>query len=269
MRPGARVPRRALRLLAGAALLALAGCSFPVQGAFIGRELPAGPEARRTIVILYNHGFSAGTAGTYRPTLPPILQAARDRNPDVVVFSQVRNASRLEAVHHSSYVAAAVDHFERLGVPRENIILAGQSCGGWGSLQAAAYSYPEIGGVVAFAPTCHGRLPHSTETRIRRRSEIAAIAARANFPGVLFVYEGDSYYELEDWAKWEQQAREAPVQPRVERVGREAMARACPRCTTDTHGAVWDPAFSAIYLESHLQPLIDEVRARIRAREGK
>lgn len=249
--------------------LATAACSFPVEGKFMSGPLPDRESRRRTIVIIYNHGFSSETAGTYESRLPPILQAAGDRNRDVVLFAQVRNTSRLDSVHHASYIEAAVEHFEREhGVPRVNIILAGQSCGGWGSLQAAAFTYPDVGGVVAFAPTCHGKLPHSTETRQRRLGEIARLGQRATFPGVIFVYEGDSYYGLDDWSGFGATASR-PAGPTVLRVDRATVLRVCSRCREDSHNAVWDVKFRDAYYESHLRPVIEQVRERIRAREGR
>jgi dienelactone hydrolase len=227
------------------------------------RVLPGEPDRRRTIVIIYNHGFSSDLAGRYQPRLPPILEAARTRNPDVVVFSQVRNTMRLQSSHHAGYVQSAVEYFEGLGVPHGNVILAGQSCGGWGSLQAAAFAYPDIGGVVAFAPTCHGRLPHSEATRERRRREIDELARRgARIPGVVFLYEGDAYYELADWAQF------APPGLKLERLDRMTVGRSCERCAGDSHGAVWDRRFGDAYFDTHLQPLIEQVRDRIRARDG-
>jgi len=244
--------------LAGLALL-VAGCAFAVDGTFMGRPLPPPAARATTILIIYNHGYSSDSAGTYESRLPPILATARDRNADVVVFSQVRNTTRLEAVHHASYIEAAVDEFVKVGVPRRNIILSGQSCGGWGALQAAAFTYPDVGGVVVFAPTCHGKLPHSTATRTRRLDEIAQIGQRAVFPGVIFVYEGDSYYSLSDWSSF------GTADLRVERVDRERVLRLCARCRTDSHGAVWDQKFGDAYYEALLRPLIERVRARIRA----
>jgi hypothetical protein len=184
--------RRAVGLLLLAVALGLGGCSFPVQGAFMGRELPEVTDRTRTIVIIYNHG-STDLPGPARPRLPPILELARERNPDVVVYSQVRRQES-ERDRPQAYVEAAVAFFhEEQKVPLGNIILAGQSCGGWGSLQAAAFTYPEVGGVVAFAPTCHGRLPHSAELRARRTRELRMLAERARFPGLIFVYDGDRY----------------------------------------------------------------------------
>ena len=223
--------------LAPLALL-LAGCALPVEGAFVGRSL-AGVDPARTIVVVYNHGFSSASAGTYRPTPPPIVRLAAERNPDVVVFAQVRNTARLESDDHSSYIEAAIGHFHReRGVPLGNIVLVGQSCGGWGALQAAAFTYPGLGGVVAFAPTCHGKLPHATPVRQRRWGELAQLAERLRAPTLIFLYEADAYYDLADWDDFER---------RIARRGREAdvtvlrLARA------------------------RVQPLLERVRRRIRA----
>jgi len=254
-------------MLVGLAL-ALSSCAFPVEGKFIGSPLGGARDPRQTILIIFNHGFSSETAGQYTAVLPPILEAARDRNPDVVVFSQVRNTSRLDAIHHASYIEAAIEQFTtRERVPMENIILAGQSCGGWGSLQAAAFTYPRIGGVMVFAPTCHGRLPHSADTQTRRAREIAQLTSRVRFPAVIFLYEGDSYYQLADWDGFDAVA--GPLSPalRVERLSRETVMRVCEqRCDRDSHGAVWGQQFAPAYYQTHLQPLIDRVRAGIRAR---
>ena len=81
----------------------------------------------RTIVLIYNHGFSRERAGTYEALVPPILQQALERNSDVVLFSQVRNTPRLGRTQHGDYIEAAIAQFRRRdGVPLENIILVGQ-----------------------------------------------------------------------------------------------------------------------------------------------
>src|SRR5713226_5871861 len=207
--------------------LAATSCTFPVEGQFAGRSLADRADPTRTIVLIYNHGFSRDTAGTYKPGVPPILQLAVDRNPDVVLFSQVRNASRLERTHHSDYIESAVELFRRRdGVPLENIILVGQSCGGWRSLQAAAFVYPGVGGVLAFAPACHGQLPHSGA--VRRAPDL-----------------------------------------KLERLARGRVLEVCSRCGRDSHGAMSDARFGAAFFASHVQPLIDRVRKRIRARSER
>src|SRR5216117_4433981 len=160
---------RSLTFLSALALLAAACATYSVEGDFAGRTLDGHADPERTIVLIHNHGFSLARAGTYRPVTPPILRLAGDRNPDVVVFSQVRNLANPTAADHAAFIASAVAYFHaERGVPIENMILAGQSCGGWGSLYATAFTYPTIGGVLAFAPTCHGRLPHPPAVRARR-----------------------------------------------------------------------------------------------------
>ena len=122
--------------------------------------------------------------------------------------------------------------------------------------------------VAAFAPTCHGRLPHSTDTRMRRAREIAQIAERARFPAVIFLYEGDSYYQLGEWDGFDAEAGRLSPALRVERLSRDAVLRVCERCARDSHGAVWGQPFVAAYYETHLQPLIERVREGIRARSA-
>src|SRR2546428_13544209 len=207
--------------------LAATSCGFPVEGRFAGLAVADRADPSRTIVLIYNHGFSRERAGTYEALVPPILQLAVDRNSDVALFSQVRNTSRLGRTQHGDHIEAAVELFRRRdSVPLENIILVGQSCGGWGSLQAAAFTVPDVGGVVAFAPTCHGQLPHSSAVTRARESEIAQVAERARFPGVIFLYEGDSYYDLADWAAFEGRARRAP-DLRIERLTRGRVLEVC------------------------------------------
>src|SRR2546426_3281583 len=142
--------------------LAATSCTFPVEGRFAGSSVADRADPTRTIVLIYNHGFSRERAGTYEALVPPILQQTLERNSDVVLFSQVRNTPRLGRTQHGDYIEAAIDQFRRRdGVPLENIILVGQSCGGWGSLQAAGVTYPRGGGGGVLAPTCPAQLPHS------------------------------------------------------------------------------------------------------------
>src|SRR5436309_10715955 len=139
-----RAPLARPALLAAVALVATS-CAFPVEGRFAGSSVADRADPTRTIVLIYNHGFSRERAGSYEALVPPILQQALERNPDVVLFSQVRNTSRLRRTQHGAYIEAAIEQFRRRdGVPLENIILVGQSCGGWGSLQAAAFTYPSV-----------------------------------------------------------------------------------------------------------------------------
>jgi dienelactone hydrolase len=257
---------RSLLLLAWA-LGAAACATYPVEGDFAGRPLNGHEDPTRTIVLIHNHGFARAQAGTYRPVTPPILRMAADRNPDVVVFSQVRNLANPTAADHAAFIESAVAYFHaERGVPVENIILAGQSCGGWGSLHAAADRYPTIGGVLAFAPTCHGKLPHPSLVRARRARELVQLAERLRAPGTIFLYEGDSYYDVAEWDGF--QARVAARAPwlRIVRVSRPRVLELCDSCGRDSHGAYWDGRFAAAFFEDHVQTLIDGIRARIRGR---
>lgn len=249
--------------LAALALALLAGCAFRVDGRFIRRDLAPDGDHRATILVIYNHGFSGQAGGPDR--VPAVIELAATRNSDVVVFNQVRKAVAVSAADMSLYVEAAIEHFRKTyRIPVENMILAGQSCGGWGALQAAAY--PTVGGVLALAPTCHGRLSHSDQLRWRRAREISALAGRIRAPGAIFLYEGDAYYDLGEWKDVDREIAARAPGMRLQRLTREQVLAVCPRCTTDSHGAAWSAGFARAYFETHVQPLIDQVREAIRAR---
>ena len=134
-------------------VLAVTACGVVVEGELKGRPSNLDLDPRRTVVVIWNHGFSPEAAGTYRPEAPPIIERLVERNRDVVLFKQLRNGTWLGELDHSAYVDAAIASLvAEQHVPVENIILSGQSCGAWGSLQTAAFRYPNIGGIVAFAP---------------------------------------------------------------------------------------------------------------------
>lgn len=246
-------------------VLALAACGIVVEGELRGRPLSVDLDPRQVIVVIWNHGFSPEAAGTYRPEAPAVIERLVERNRDVVLFKQLRNATWLGELDHGAYVDAAIASLVTTQrVPVENIILSGQSCGAWGSLQTAAFRYPNVGGVVAFAPTCHGKLPHPSWLRARRGEEIDDLARRLRVPGTLFVYEGDSFYSAADWARFESASAPRRAGLHVERLSRERVLTMCNACIADSHSAVWGDGFADAYFESHLQPLIDRVRERIR-----
>jgi dienelactone hydrolase len=263
------VARRAGRfasLVLAFALAGLAACGIVVEGELQGRPLNVDLDPARVIVVIWNHGFSPEAAGTYRPEAPPIIERLVERNRDVVLFKQLRNAAWLGQLDHSAYVDAAIASLTAgQHVPIENIILSGQSCGAWGSLQTAAFRYPNVGGVIAFAPTCHGKLPHPGWLRSRRADEIGGFARRLRAPGTLFVYEGDSFYSADDWTGFASD-REPRTGLHVERLSRDRVLSLCHACVADSHSAVWGDGFADAYYESELQPLVERVRAAIRAR---
>jgi hypothetical protein len=107
--------------------------------------------------------------------------------------------------------------------------------------------------VIAFAPTCHGKLfQQSTETRIRRYSEIGQLAQRLRSPALIFLYEGDSYYELEDWNEFEANTKQRP-QIRVVKLDKRAVLlfqRPPALCTSGTGTSAWSTIAPVAYLGS-------------------
>jgi hypothetical protein len=245
-------------------VLALAACGIVVEGELKGRPLNVEVDPTGVIVVIWNHGFSPEAAGTYRPEAPAIIERLVERNRDVVLFKQLRNAAWLGELDHGAYVDAAIASLVATQhVPVENIILSGQSCGAWGSLQTAALRYPNVGGVIAFAPTCHGKLPHPAWLRARRTEEIGAFTHRLRAPGTLFVYEGDSFYSPDDWAGFASSPETGQAGLHVERISRERVLEVCAACVADSHSAVWGEGFADAYYDRYLQPLIQHVRSRI------
>lgn len=251
-------------------VLALGACGIVVEGELQGRPLRVETDPTDVIVVIWNHGFSPEAAGTYRPEAPAIIERLVERNRDVVLFKQLRNAAWLGELDHGAYVDAAIASLQATQrVPVANIILAGQSCGAWGSLQTAALRYPNVGGVIAFAPTCHGKLPHAGAVRARRAEEIAAFSRGLRAPGTLFVYEGDSFYSADDWTRFAADPAPRAAGLHVERLTRARVLEVCRACVADSHSAVWGDGFADAYFEAHLQPLIERVRERIRARASR
>jgi dienelactone hydrolase len=242
--------------------------TLPVAGEFYSQGLQE-RDPTRTILIIFNHGYSQDRATTFKPGFPPILRMAADQSDDLVLFSQVRNMAGLQRDDHRRFIEAAVAWFHHQHkIPVEQIILAGQSCGGWGALEAAAWTYPHIGGVIAFAPICHGRsFQQSTWGETQQYQGIGELARLLRSPTLIFLYEGDSFYNLTAWKAFEARVSASP-QIHVVTLDKAMVLQVCPRCTRDSHGAAYTPAFARAYLDPHVRAVINAVRARLRERQG-
>jgi len=120
--------------LIGLLEICCACATLPVEGEFFATRLE-GRDPTQTILIIFNHGYSPDKATTF----PPILQRATTPADDVVLFSQVRNFAALKRDDHRRFIETAIAWFHsQYKIPVEQIILAGQSCGGWGALETAA-----------------------------------------------------------------------------------------------------------------------------------
>src|SRR5438445_110058 len=108
--------------------------------------------------------------------------------------------------------------------------------------------------------------PYPVEVRARRAWELVRLAERLRAQGTIFLYDGDSYYDVAEWDAFT--ARLAPRAPwlQIVRVSRPQILALCDACGRDSHGAYWDSRFAEAFFEDHVQRTIDGVRARIRAR---
>src|SRR5256885_561251 len=113
----------------------------------------------------------------------------------------------------------------------------------------------------------HGfSLPHPPAVRARRAWELARLAERLRAQGTIFLYEGDSYYDVAEWDAFT--AHLAPRAPwlQVVRVGRPQILALCDACGRDSHGAYWDRRFAEAVFEDHVPRAIDGGRGRVPAR---
>ena len=115
--------------------------------------------------------------------------------------------------------------------------------------------------MLAFAPTCHGKLPHPPEVRARRAKELVKLAERLRAQGTIFVYEGDSYYDVAEWDGFATRTAGRAPWLRIVRVSRPRVLELCDFCGRDSHGAYWDGRFAAAFFDDHVQTLIDGIRA--------
>jgi hypothetical protein len=133
-------------------------------------------------------------------------------------------------------------------------------------LQTAAWTYPQIGGVIAFAPTCHGQLVQQSPWGATQWSQVIGELARLVRPSTLvFVYEGDAYYRAAGWTAFKARVRASP-QIQVVTLDKAKVAQVCPRCARDSHGAGSTRAFADAYFDPYVRAIINAVRAHIRER---
>jgi dienelactone hydrolase len=255
--------------LIGLLELCLSCATVPVEGEFFSTRLQERDPAR-TILIIFNHGYSQDKATTFKPGFPPILQRATVQEENVVLFSQIRNMAGLRRDDHRRFIEAAVAWFHsQYKIPVEQIILAGQSCGGWGALEAAARTYPQIGGVIAFAPTCHGQLFQQSSWAATQWSQgIGELARLLRPPTLIFLYEGDAFYRAADRTVFEARVRASP-QIQMVTLDKARVAQVCPRCVRDSHGAAYTSAFAEAYFDPYVRAIIKTVRAQMHERQAR
>src|SRR2546428_12703461 len=109
--------------LIGLVALCCSCATLPVEGEFFSTRLQERDPAR-TILIIFNYGYSQDKATTFKPGFPPILQRATAQQDDVVLFSQVRNRASLQREDHRRFIETAVAWFHSAyQIPVEHMIL--------------------------------------------------------------------------------------------------------------------------------------------------
>src|SRR5215470_407325 len=148
---------------------------FWMERAFCELELN-GPD-RANGVIIWNHGMS-GTNQSWMAPAPPVLRLLQSRGWDVFMLKRHHAAETDNAlyrtVQRTLQEAAAL---KKSGYRK--IVLAGQSFGGYATLEAVDTS-PDIDAAIAFAPGVRssgaGRLDPSIIERILQRAKVGRLA---------------------------------------------------------------------------------------------
>ena len=115
-----------------------------------------------------------------------------------------------------------IDKFVSMGIPNKQIIITGQSCGGWMSLMLASRYLEKIGGVITTMPACYGEITKDFKVKKRgiekalekfrkkegdgpadlREKQINEIKQSNNLPVLVFTHPMDPYEGLlSDWVE--------------------------------------------------------------------
>ena len=115
-----------------------------------------------------------------------------------------------------------IDKFVSMGISNKQIIITGQSCGGWMSLMLASRYLEKIGGVITTMPACYGEITRDFKVKKRgiekalekfrkkegdgpadlREKQINEIKQSNNLPVLVFTHPMDPYEGLlSDWVE--------------------------------------------------------------------
>ncbi|MEL6233630.1 MAG: hypothetical protein AAFR46_04415 [Pseudomonadota bacterium] len=125
------------------------------------------PDPASARVVIWNHGTTSSlqreACATEGNAPPPSIRALEDDGVHIYFLcSQVAVRARMQDLGRYIYlrmeeVDATIRALTALGVPADQIYLAGHSAGGWTALMMAKEWGGRIGGIIAFAPAFAGR----------------------------------------------------------------------------------------------------------------
>lgn len=153
-------------------------------------------------------------------------------------------------------LAALLADLEDAGLPRERIILAGHSEGGWNSLIYLAKNPGGAAGVIAFSPAQHGQaFLRTLYQRARWNLELNQIRGASTLPALVYWVEGDPYMESTSQLDF---LRRVPGSEY--RVLQSATRVGGVRCTLrDPHLTVFESCFT----ETQAEHIADFIRVQL------
>jgi pimeloyl-ACP methyl ester carboxylesterase len=154
-------------------------------------DLPTNGADRANGVVIWNHGMS-GTTQTWMAPAPPALRLLQARGWDVIMLKR-HNAAETENALYRTVQRTLQEAAAQRKAGYRKVVLAGQSFGGYATLEAVETS-PDIDAAVAFAPGVRslgatGRLDSSIIERILQRANVGRLALVFPKDDSLFGYQ--------------------------------------------------------------------------------
>lgn len=172
---------------------------------------------QQTLLIIYNHGsrqeFSRDYCFPDSWTTPAVIRALAGQQIkalSVRVFALCSNAGIGNYNHHARSgepkvmkrvrkIEQTVREFQALGVPPEQIFLAGHSAGAWASLLVMRREAVKVSGVIALAPAFAGRKAiRSSGWQALREQQIDYLKQAEAMPALIYGVVDDPYESAQE-----------------------------------------------------------------------
>lgn len=169
-------------------------------------------DPQNTILLIYNHGsqpeFSLDHCYPNSWTTPAVIKRLNGRQISgrtVRVYGLCSNGflgnynhrarqGEAKVVKRSRKIAAEIERFQAMGVPKEQIFLAGHSAGAWASLLLMSEGEAGANAVIGFSPAFAGRSDgRSLGWQRLRQQHIESLTDAGSIPALIYAVEEDEF----------------------------------------------------------------------------